>query len=205
MPGLLDGVLPPAAADSDEQVTPAPAAPAAPEPVVPDGDDDDEVVVPDGAENPDAVRAAMKSERKKAREANARARELQARLDAQTEETKPLEQRVTEAAQRAEEAELRALRIEVAAETGLDLKLAPRLVGKTREELIADATELQASVGTPGSQPAAPPEGGFRPAGTAGSPDPAKAHDNLLLALLAQGRPQPASALFAGLEPAPQD
>lgn len=56
-------------------------------------------------------------------------------------------EREAEAARRAEEAELRALRIEVAAEKGLTPAQAKRLVGATKEELEADADEILADFG----------------------------------------------------------
>lgn len=49
----------------------------------------------------------------------------------------------------ATESAARALRYEVAASKGLDLKLAPRLTGTTQEELEADADALKALLGTP--------------------------------------------------------
>lgn len=58
----------------------------------------------------------------------------------------------TEAAKRAEEAELRALRLEVAGDKGLSPSQAKRLVGTTREELEADADELLADF-PPASKP----------------------------------------------------
>lgn len=58
-------------------------------------------------------------------------------------------------------AETRALKFEVAAEAGLDLKLAARLTGATREELVADAAELLTMVGaTPANPKPDPNQGG---------------------------------------------
>jgi len=51
------------------------------------------------------------------------------------------------AEKRAADAEARALRLEVAAEKGLTLAQAKRLVGSTKEELEADAAELLESFG----------------------------------------------------------
>ena len=48
----------------------------------------------------------------------------------------------------AAESAARALRYEVAAAKGLDLKLAPRLTGATQEELEADADQLKELLGT---------------------------------------------------------
>ena len=89
--------------------------------------------------------------------------------------------RAAAAEKKAEEAEARALRLEVAASKGLNAKQAARLVGATREELEADADELLADF-TPGgggeAAPSRPTErltGGGRPS-TEGpiETDPAK-------------------------------
>lgn len=50
----------------------------------------------------------------------------------------------------------KALRYEVAAEKGLDLKFASRLTGSTKEELEADADALMALIPTPDSTPPVP-------------------------------------------------
>lgn len=57
-------------------------------------------------------------------------------------EQERLTERATAAEKRAAELEIRALRLEVAAENGLTTAQAKRLVGETREELEADAKEL---------------------------------------------------------------
>ena len=56
----------------------------------------------------------------------------------------PLEQQLADARTGRRTAELRALRYEVAAETGLDPRLAGQLQGSTREELAADVERLKA-------------------------------------------------------------
>ena len=58
------------------------------------------------------------------------------------------QQEAQQAAKRAEEAELRATRIEVAAAKGLTPPQAKRLVGSSREELEADADEIIADFGS---------------------------------------------------------
>lgn len=58
------------------------------------------------------------------------------------------QQEAQQAAKRAEEAELRAMRIEVAAAKGLTPSQAKRLVGSSREELEADADEIIADFGS---------------------------------------------------------
>jgi len=57
-----------------------------------------------------------------------------------------------QAAARAEAAELRALRVEVAAAKGLPANIAGRLQGATREELEADAEELMRTLAPPAQQ-----------------------------------------------------
>lgn len=74
------------------------------------------------------------------------------RLAELEEEDKTEQQKLTDAKlaaeKKAEEAELRALRYEVAAEKGLSPKLAARLSGSDREELLADADELLVLMGS---------------------------------------------------------
>jgi hypothetical protein len=74
----------------------------------------------------------------------AKAKELQ---DASKTETEKLTERLTASEQRAQEAELRALRLEVAADKGLTPAQARRLVGASKEELEADADDLLATFG----------------------------------------------------------
>ena len=167
--------------------------------------EEEEIEVPAGAENPDAVRNAIKAERAAARKANARARELEAELRAREDAEVPLEDKARQAEEAAAAAELRALRIEVAAKAGLDLQLASRLQGSNEEELLADAEALKGLTVSAPAQPAVPPEGGLRqPAPT--PTDPIKAHNALMGAILggaqqARGSRDP----LAGLEPAPED
>jgi predicted RNase H-like nuclease (RuvC/YqgF family) len=161
------------------------------------------VEVPEGAKNPDAVKKALEAERATAKAAKARAKELERQLQEAQEASKPLEQRIEEANSKAQEAEVRALRFEVAAEAGLDLRLASRLSGSTKEELAADAKTVAELFGAKG--PVAPPEGGLRPAPK--KPENVEqAHNNTISALIASKRQTVASSdLFAGLEPAPED
>lgn len=104
----------------------------------------------------DAGKRALDAERKARRDAERDARDWRARAEANeaaAQKVKDAEdagkteiQRATEAAtaasKRADEAELRALRLEVAHEKGLSPAQAKRLVGKDRAELEADADEL---------------------------------------------------------------
>ena len=94
----------------------------------------------------DAGKKALDAERRDKRAAEKRAADLEARLKEfedrdKTESTKALE-RAEAAEKAAAAAEARALRLEIAAEKGLTPAQAKRLVGETREELEADATEL---------------------------------------------------------------
>src|SRR5579884_123932 len=116
-----------AAAETVETVAPAePAAPAAPaEPAAPAPDEtEDEIVVPPGAENPDAVRNLIANERKAAKDANARARALEAQLRERENAARPLEDQLSDAKSAATEAALRALRIEIGVSKGLSLTMA---------------------------------------------------------------------------------
>jgi hypothetical protein len=69
----------------------------------------------------------------------------------------------TQAATRAQQAELTALKYEVAAEKGIDLKHAHRLVGSNRKELEADAATLAGDF--PAGVPGIPPGANRQPAG----------------------------------------
>lgn len=208
----------PAAVLAGLGLTPEPAAPAAPvepaapaAPATPAAPVEPAAVEPDpaGAKNPDAYQKAIAAERATARAANTRARELQAELEAERTAALPLSDQLAQATTNETKALLAAARYEVAADVGLDLKLASRLQGTTAEELKADAAALLAQVGAapaPAATPAVPPEGGFR------TDPPAKKnvgqeHNNTILALLAQrsSGSQSGTGLLAGLEPAPAD
>lgn len=94
----------------------------------------------------DAGKKALEAERRDKRAAEKRAAELEARLKEFEDRDKTESTRAIERAEAAEKAaaaaESRALRLEVASEKGLTPAQAKRLVGETREELEADATEL---------------------------------------------------------------
>lgn len=121
--------------------------------------DEDPTLTPDPAEDQDnkpdpaanlgdAGKRALEAERKRARDEKKRADELAARLkdleDKDKTEGERLTGRLTEAEKRAEAAEARALRLEVAHAKGLTPGQAKRLVGTTQEELEADADEILA-------------------------------------------------------------
>lgn len=189
MTNVLEGIgLAPAPAVPDEAgVAPeetappaAPVTPAAPAPVeTPPAEP--EVVVPEGADRPDAVKAAIQNERKNAREANARARDLERQLRERDEADKPLEERLSTAEARATESTLKAARLEVALDKGLTVKQASRLVGTTKEELEADADEFVSELGsTPGTPANIHLDGGYKKEPPKAK-DPQVGHNNFLL------------------------
>jgi hypothetical protein len=204
------GIMPNDPADVPDPAAPVPD-PAAPVvdppagPPAPAGEPDPD---PSGAQNPDAYQRAIAAERKRAKDANAEARRLQAELDARETAAKPLEEQVAEANQKAKDAALIAVRYEIAAKVGLDLSLASRLSGSTREEIEADAAAFKAQVGTTPTAPLVPPEGGVRTTPEA-KPDPATGHNALILELLTSrsgsGAAGSGPSILAGLEPAPAD
>ncbi len=94
----------------------------------------------------DAGKKALDAERRDKRAAEKRAADLEAKLKEfedrdKTESTRAIE-RAEAAEKRADAAEARELRLEIASEKGLTPAQAKRLVGETREELEADAAEL---------------------------------------------------------------
>jgi hypothetical protein len=159
----------------------APAPEPTPEPAPPAEVPDEPVVVPEGAKNPDAVQRLIEAERKNAREANARRRELEEQLREREEAALPLEQRVSAATKRAEEAEHRALRYEIGLTHKLPTELVDRLKGTTKDEIERDAKSLLSFLG---SKPAPAPsaDGGFNPPPPVKA-DPNAAHNQLLVNL----------------------
>jgi hypothetical protein len=81
-------------------------------------------------------------------EAKRKAAEYDKATEAQKTELQKATDRAAEAERQASEREARALRAEVALEKGLTASQAKRLVGKNRDELIADADELLKDLGT---------------------------------------------------------
>lgn len=102
--------------------------------------------------------------------------------DAGKTETQKAADKAAELERRAADAETRALRYEVAAEKGLTISMAKRLVGTTKEEIEADADELLAELGKSGGSDAddksARPREKLRPGAVPGAEpeetDPAK-------------------------------
>jgi hypothetical protein len=106
--------------------------------------------------------------RKRAQEAETRAKEFEDRDKSELEKAAEAAKTATV---RAEEAEARLLRFEAAAAAGLDSKHAHRLQGSTKEELEADAKELVEQLG--GTQQRTTFDGGTRdqPPASAGGMD----------------------------------
>lgn len=114
--------------------------------------DEDETKTNDGeAALGDAGKRALDAERKARSDAERRAKEAEARLKALEDEGKSelerLQGQVAELTKRAEGAESKADRFEVAAARGLSLAQARRLVGSTKEELEQDAEEMRTELG----------------------------------------------------------
>jgi hypothetical protein len=154
------------------------------EPTEETAEEEEPIVVPEDAKDKDAVKAALQRERDNYKAAKARAKELEDKLK---ERDLPLEQKVEEAQRTAAAAELKSLRYEVAAEQGVDLSLANRLTGTTREELVADAETLKQLVGSKPRTPVVAPEGGVRTP-PAAQTDPTKAHNDFFLELVGAGK-----------------
>ena len=112
------------------------ATPAAPE------------VVEEPGDNPlgPAGEKALEAFKARARKAESEAKELAARVKEYEERDLSEQERLAKAAEEAkvaaESAEAENLRLRIAVEKGLPLDLADRMVGKTREELEADADQL---------------------------------------------------------------
>lgn len=104
----------------------------------------------------DGGKKALDEERKARRDAEKVAADLKAQLqkltDADKSETEKLADRVAAAEKRAEEAEARVIRAEVAHAKRLTPAQAKRLSGSTREELEADADELIETFGVAGDK-----------------------------------------------------
>ncbi len=109
----------------------------------------------------------------RAKENQLAAASLKALEDAQKTEQERLEERASQAEQRAAALELDANRATVALEKGLTAAQAKRLVGSSFEELAADADQLLIDLGNPASRkPAADPSQG--PKAAVGAQDPAE-------------------------------
>jgi hypothetical protein len=140
---------------------------------------------PEGAEKPDAVKKALDAERNAAREARAQVRDLQAQLATATEtiatltgERDEVTGKVSELTGELTDLRPRVLQYEVAADLGLDLTLATRLRGETRDEMVSDAEDFIAKLGS-----GADFDGGARRSAPTQDP-PEKAHGTFIARLL---------------------
>jgi hypothetical protein len=124
------------------------------------------------------LRAENAASRRAAQEAKAKAEELEARDQSEVEK---LTSKLAKAEERANTAEGRLTRFQVATEKQLPAELVDRLQGSTPEELAADADKLLELVKKPEVTPEF--DGGTRePAPEAQKPE--DAHDNLALSIL---------------------
>lgn len=124
--------------------TPAPDSTPQDAQAAPDGDDKAQDDL-----SPEALRKALEKARREAANYRTRAKELEPLAakakeleDAGRTELEKLTSRAESETTRADQAESRALRLEVAFEKGLTPAQAKRLVGSSREELEADADEI---------------------------------------------------------------
>lgn len=128
-------------------------------------------------------KALSRKHEDQAKSNSAAAKRLQEMEDANKTEAQKAADTTAAAVKRAEEAEQRALRFEVAGEKGLTPAQAKRLVGATKEELEADADELLESFKPPekpkpGAKPKEKLRGGTEP-DTDPEEDPKKIADRI--------------------------
>ena len=155
----------------------------------PAGDKPDDQPKPDDSLG-DAGKKALDEERKARREAEKAKADLEKRIKEYEDRDKSDSEKAADAVKaaetRAEEAEKRALRLEVASDKGLTPAQAKRLVGGTKEELEADADEILEAFPAQGATP--PPSrkpstsglsGGGEPASELIETDPAKLAANV--------------------------
>lgn len=157
--GTAAAVAPPAEPVMDPVAVEPPEAP--PELPVPPAEDEP-IVVPEGAENPDAVRNAIAAERAKARESYKRAKDLERQFAEAAEAALPLQDRLTAATKRAQDAELKAMRLTVGVRNNLPIDLADRLRGDNEEELETDAKSLLGQLNIAPASSGATADGGFQ-------------------------------------------
>ena len=140
----------------DPKDTPATGDDPKPETGKPDAPDSDDVK---------AIKAALKKANKEAETFRLKVKELE---DKEKSDSEKLSEKAADAEKRAQEAEIRAMRLEVAFEKGLKPAQAKRLVGTTKEELEEDADDFLASIagddkGKPGTKPTEDLKGGGDP------------------------------------------
>lgn len=127
---------------------------------MPDDPKNDEIPVPEGAENPDAVRRLIQSERDAAKTAKDAAKEAERKRDEALAQVEPLTERIASLEADAQDAQQKLAeatnataplqaqvdRLTVALDKGLPKVLADRLKGDTVEALAADADALLALI-----------------------------------------------------------
>jgi len=131
--------------------------------------------------------------RKQAAEARTRANEAEEKLqeiaDRDKSETERLTEKVSATEARAQEAELKLLRYEVAGDRGLDMKAAAFLTGATREEIQERADELAELLAERANKTSSSLDGGARKTPEKrGTPE--QEHNALLLEALGRGKQQ---------------
>ena len=129
------------------QPTDPPAEPTKPKPDATPPDTDEPTDEPDWRAEAAKWKALARKHEGQAKDNVGAARKLAELEDADKTEIEKANARATAAEQKAATAEHRALRAEIAAEKGLSLAVAKRLVGDTREELETDADELLEAFG----------------------------------------------------------
>lgn len=133
----------------------------------------------------DGGKKALEAERKARKAAEKEKKDLEARLKELEDKDKSESDRLRDAAavaeKKAQDAEMRAMRLEVATTKGLTPAQAKRLVGTTQEELESDADEFLESIKPsddngkpPGDKPRENLRGGGSPDDTPAEMDPQK-------------------------------
>lgn len=111
----------------------------------------------------------LAEQKKTIRDLRTKAQKLDELEEAQKSEQQRMQDRLDAAEKKAADLEVQNLKAEIAAEKGLTLKQANRLVGSTRDELEDDADELLSVIGEAGKPrpPKSDPNQGRQPTGTA--------------------------------------
>lgn len=116
-----------------------------------EGEEEEKEAAPKAEELGDGGKRALDAERKARRTAESRLKELEGKVktaeDAEKTELERLQAQVVDLTKRAEASDAKATRFEVAADKGLTLAQARRLVGSTQEELETDADDMRTELG----------------------------------------------------------
>lgn len=176
--------------EAGETATPAatPETPETPAPAAPEPEVDEEIVVPEGAENPDAVKNLIAAERSAARAAYKRAREAEAKLAEIEEAGKPIEERLTSAQRIAADAKLEATRLRVGMKHGLPLTFAEMLKGEDEATLETNAQAIITELKNRGPAPTLPGLDGGMKTPPAAPANPAQAHNGFLVDVIRRHR-----------------